>query len=390
MPRAFDLDGVSFRHRCDDYENRIADAIEWFEYRSGEDLSGHTAWATIPFQHRADLSRSFSRGDPGPLRRWLQTSGTSGRPMLAPFSLQDEEQACDTVDRVHRLLPDLSGRTAVVGIPSDTSAAGFHAARQLSQVGVAVVHTGVLNPSQLIHDIEYTNATIVITLPRVACRLAELSQRLFGRLPSVDYVMVAGDVAAPARLRRIEKTWHAKALDGFGLTEIFGPSAVQIEPGVLQWAVNQTLVEVINPVTLQSCAEGETGVLVISTMWHKAMPLLRYWTSDVVRVLAPGPEGEFRFAAVGRPLSRVPVGDCGIYLSAIDQTVVSAEWTGTEWDLSSEGTDSFLLTVEAAEPDSTAERLLLSDLRALGDWVPQLEVVPLGSLPRSHAKFQMA
>lgn len=387
MTMELDLQGVSFAHTCDDYENAAADAIEWFEYRSGERLVSRGTWSEIPLQRRTDLARSFSSGDPGPLRCWLQTSGTSGRPILSPFSLLDEAQALDTVERVHELLPDMAGRTAVLGVPSNTSAAGFHAARQLSQIGVAVVHTGVQDATRLIHDIEYTGATIVMTLPRVACRLAELSQRLYDRIPSVDYVMLAGDVATAARLRRTEQVWQARAFDGFGMTELFGPSAVQIEPGVLQWAIRQTLVEVLDPVTLQPCEIGETGVMVISSMWHKAMPLLRYWTSDVVRVLSPGPLGEFRFVSIGRPLSHISGRNGGIYLSAIDETVLSAEWTGTEWDISSGGGDTHVLSVEAPEPNSAAEIELLSDLQMLGDWRPRLEVVPLGSLSRAHPKF---
>lgn len=389
MAKLIDLQGATFAHHPADYEAKAADAAAWFQYRSGVDLCMHSDWTTVPFQHRNDLTRSFSQGDPGPLRRWLQTSGTSGRPILSPFSMLDEEHAADTVARVHQVLPPLAGNTAVVGIPSGTSAAGFHASRQLNQVGVAVVHTGVRDPLQLINDIEHTGAKIVLSLPRVACRLAELSQRLYGRLPHLDYMLLVGDIATPARLERVASIWQAASFDCFGMTELFGPCAVQIRPGILQWEAQETLVEVLNPDTLVPCSEGEVGVLVVTSLWHKAMPLFRYWTSDVVRLEAPGPAGEFRFATVGRPLSRVP-GHPNVYLSAIDQVVLSADWTGSEWDLTSDEGASVVLSVEAQAADADAMANLLDDLRALGDWDPNLEVVPLGSLPRAHPKFQLA
>ena len=388
MPAAELLEGVTFSYRPKDAAAKVDAALTWFAYRSGEPVPKLGRWEQLGFQRRSDLSRAFSAGDPGPVRRWLRTSGTSGRPLLFPFSLADEAQAEHTVELVHSVLPPMHGHTAVIGVPSDTSASGFHAARQLGQIGVAVVHTGIGSPGQLLRDMEISGADILLTLPRVASRLAELSNKLYERVPELTYLMLGGDVAAVARMRRLEATYRCRAFDGLGMTEVYGPAAVQVAPGIQQWCVPETLIEVLDLRTHEAVPQGSAGVLVITSLWQKAMPLRRYWTGDVVRVLEPGPLGEFRFAIVGRPLSRLPDVEPYVYLGEIDQVIEAEAWTSSEWEVDRDPDGRFGVTIEAATAGVDEIETLRAKLQTLGEWDFRLEILPPGSLSRAHAKMQ--
>jgi phenylacetate-CoA ligase len=83
---------------------------------------------------------------------------------------------------------------------------------------------------------------------------------------------------------KIEEGLGIDAYDYYGLAEI-GPtfaSECTAKAG-LHWAEDHYVIEIINPETMERCAEGEMGVLVITHLTREATPMLRYWTNDYAR-----------------------------------------------------------------------------------------------------------
>lgn len=366
----------------DDLESMLDDAVDWFSYRTGRLVP--ESWAEVPFTTKEDI-RSFKySGDSGRILRWLSSSGTVWEPLLFPWSTEDQRHLEEGVLTAQQGRPDFTGRTAVVVSPTGVSGVGHFALHQMESLGAAVVHIGIAPPAAIAAVIEQSGASILFSLPLVASRLGTF-QPLANENP-VSTIILGGDAAAPSRINRISKTWGAETFDYLGMSELYGPIASQVQPGILSWTAPDVLVEVLDPDTREPVAPGQIGVLVVTTLWRKAMPLLRYWTDDHVRMIA-APEGELRFATMGRPINHVRIGNGErMYLRDVDDLVLAHEGSGSDWRLVRDGHE-FVLQVETMPGGSFDAHELGDEVTAMGSWTVRAEAVEFGYLPRDEPKL---
>ena len=102
-------------------------------------------------------------------------------------------------------------------------------------------------------------------------------------------MIIGAEPHSEEQRRRIEDMLGVKAYNSFGMSEMCGPGVAfecQEQNGLHIWE-DYYIVEIIDPDTLEPVPEGEVGVLVLTTINREAMPLLRYRTRDLTRIL-PG------------------------------------------------------------------------------------------------------
>jgi phenylacetate-CoA ligase len=232
---------------------------------------------------------------------------------------------------------------------------------------------------------------VVFTLPLVASRLGEYFQATHHRSPiGIQLVFCAGDVLSPARQAMLAAIWDAPVLNMFGCSELFGPLAGPAQAGQpLEWRCEPVAVEVINPSSMQPCAAGERGVLVVTTLWPKARPLQRYWTDDSVEVAQTTTgDGIFAFHFIGRPPSMLQTNRGQVALRDIDNVLLGCGLSGQEWSVRhcAEGVSvqAEMLTRSAAAVRQLTEALA----ETIGGPVELVPAEP-GSLPRVTPKFRV-
>lgn len=366
-------------------QDRLAESVDWFAQRTGRQVPD-SVWEDIPFTRKQDLRTFDYQGDPGRVLCWLSSSGTSADPVLFPWSEEDQHHADQGARAAQQGHDDLTGRSAVIVAPTGVSGVGHFARRQVLALGGTAIHLGIAGVDAILHAAERCGATILITLPRVASRLGATPEVAAGH--PLRHLIVAGDVMTPARLRHLSQTWQATTLDYFGMSEVYGPVASQLSVGTLRWTAPDVGVEVLDPETCQPVGPGQVGVLVITTLWRKAMPLLRYWTDDHVRLL-PSPAGELRFTSMGRPLNHVVLAPARrVYLRDVDEIVLAAPWATPEWRLECDGRACRLL-VESLGASGAELDAMREAVSALGPWSVEVATTPFGSLPRDEPKLVM-
>jgi phenylacetate-CoA ligase len=374
----------------------LAKAMTWFGQARGQDLSGFPAdldgnyWRTIPFTRKPDLRHQLHPYPEG--GRWitnLSSSGTTADPVVSPWSKADEEVADATVRTIHALCPSIEGARCAVIAPSPSLAVAYSMLREIKLSGGVPLLIPPGDPEAMACALANNGIEVLFTLPLVASRIGEYLTATRGAPPAdIRLVFCGGDVLSPARQALLTNMWDAVVLNMFGCSELFGPIAGPGEHGgPMVWRCEQVAVEVINPATLLPCAVAERGVMVLSTLWPKASPLLRYWTDDIVQIIEDDCASEtFAFHYVGRPPSLLNFASTQIPLRDIDEVLLSHGWCTSEWRIHQTANS---VVIEAEMP-KRQRAVLRSAREALRENIDtQVELVPKepGSLPRLMPKL---
>jgi phenylacetate-CoA ligase len=204
-----------------------------------------------------------------------------------------------------------------------------------------------------------------------------------------------------AMRRRIDAALGLESFDVYGLTELYGPGMgidCREHVGIHYWD-DYFIVELIDPDSGEPAAPGTVGELVVTTLRKEALPLVRYRTRDLTRLLPePCPCGSPypRFdRLIGRSDDMVKVRGVALYPSQVDVLLGRLEGCSSEYQIRIQrrgGRDQLTLRVEC-ERASGAARSRLAQTIAQGfhasiGLTPRVELLDVGELPRTERKSQ--
>jgi len=202
--------------------------------------------------------------------------------------------------------------------------------------------------------------------------------------------------------QRIEENLGVKAYNSYGISEMMGPGVAfecQEQNGLHIWE-DYFIVEIIDPVTLKPVPDGELGELVLTTINREAMPLLRYRTRDLTRIL-PGdcPCGRHhkRLARLqGRSDDMMILKGVNIFPIQIEKILLGFKELNTDYLITLETVDSNdIMTIEVelnqmfTDDYNRLKALEREITRQLKDEIlitPRVKLVPKGSLTVSDEK----
>ncbi len=373
--------------------------MTWFAQARGQDLRGVPAdldrryWRTIPFTRKPDL-RAQLRPYPesGGWITSLSSSGTTADPVVSPWSKADEQVADATVRAIHALCPSIEGARCAVIAPSPSLAVAYSMLREIELSGGVPLLIPPGNPGTVCRALVDEGIEVMFTLPLVASRIGEYLTATRGAPPAdIRLLFCGGDVLSPARQSMLMHMWDAVVLNMFGCSELFGPIAGPGEHGgPMVWRCDQVAVEVINPATLSPCAVADRGVIVLSTLWPKASPLLRYWTDDIVQLVDNNSAtGTFAFEYIGRPPSMLNLAGKQIPLRDIDEVLLSDGWCTSEWCVR-QTPNGVVIEAEMQQRQPAVLRSAREALRDTFDINVELVSKEPGSLPRAMPKLTVS
>jgi phenylacetate-CoA ligase len=247
-------------------------------------------------------------------------------------------------------------------------------------------------------------STVLLCTPSFALHIAE-NLRERGVSPQQLKIRLGsfggeGGTETAATRRKIEEGLGIDAYDYYGLAEIAPTFASECTAKAgLHWAEDHYVIEIINPETMERCAEGEMGVLVITHLTREATPMLRYWTNDYARYDPSRCScGRTHARSVGGILGRAD--DMVIYRGAkfypvqVEKVVRSYKELGDEFIIEltrDEKAYTDVCTVvcecvKAEEDKQTLGRRLQKDLREELMVTPEIRIENFGTLERTTFK----
>ncbi len=199
--------------------------------------------------------------------------------------------------------------------------------------------------------------------------------------------------------KRIEDMMGVKAYNSFGMSEMCGPGVgfeCPEQNGLHFWE-DYYIVEIVNPDTLEPVPDGEIGELVLTTLCREAMPLLRYRTRDLTRVLGrtcPCGRNHVRLDRMkGRSDDMMVLRGVNIFPIQIEKILMQFSELANNYLITlttDEENDNMTVEVELAQPTDDYKQLQALEKeirRRLKDEILLtliVKLVPLGSLPVSE------
>ena len=248
----------------------------------------------IPFTTRQDLRDTYPFGMASvPLRECVRlhsSSGTTGTPTVILHTQRDLDEWANQVARnlwMVGLRPDDVFQNSS-GYGMFTGGLGFQYGAE--RLGMLTIPAAAGNSLRQIKFMTDFGTTAVHAVPSYVTRLREVMDSV-GVDPRRDtklrVVAIGAEPHSEEQRRRIEEMMGVKAYNSFGMSEMCGPGVgfeCPEQNGLHFWE-DYYIVEIVDPETLEPVPDGEVGELVLTTLCREAMPLLRYRTRDLTRVL---------------------------------------------------------------------------------------------------------
>ncbi|HNW50597.1 MAG TPA: phenylacetate--CoA ligase [Prolixibacteraceae bacterium] len=257
------------------------------DIKSVEDLT------KLPFTLKTDLRDNYPFGTfavpMSEIVRIHASSGTTGRPTVVGYTRNDIAMWAENVARSLCMAGVTQHDLVQVayGYGLFTGGLGIHYGTE--NLGASVIPISGGNTQKQIQLLQDFGSTVICCTPSYVLHIAEVLEEMKIDPSSLKLrVGVFGAEPWSENMRKeIEKKLQIKAIDIYGLSEIMGPGVsceCEYQAGM---HINEDhfIPEIINPETLQPVAPGEIGELVFSTITKEGIPLLRYRTRDLTRLI---------------------------------------------------------------------------------------------------------
>ncbi|MBI1847914.1 MAG: phenylacetate--CoA ligase [Candidatus Rokubacteria bacterium] len=375
------------------YARRLDDA------RPG-DLARIDNWRRLPFLSKDELRDAYPFGlacgrEEG-YRRVHMSSGTTGNPILNPYTPGDVAQWGEVMARCY-VAAGVTREDVIQITPSFglfTGGFGFHYGAE--RLGAMVIPTGAGRTSLQLRLMRDLRATVLPAIATYPLRMIEVAREEGFDLRSLSLrVAILGSEMWSDELRaRIERELALRAHDIIGMTETGGPGLgidCAARAGIHVWE-DHYHIEIVHPATGAPCADGVEGELVVSTLTREGLPLIRYRTHDLTRVVSRERCACGRTALRvdrlrGRTDDMVIVKGVNFYPGQVETVLLREPGVGHEYQILVEPGDRLTVVVEVeaeADPGIAGRvRKALHDLLALS---PDVRLCRLGEIERAQGK----
>jgi len=252
--------------------------------------------AKFPLTTKADLRAHYPFGMFAVPREQVvrihASSGTTGKPTVVGYTQGDIDRWADLVARSIRAAGGRRGDIVHVAYGYGLFTGGLGAHYGAEKLGCTVVPMGGGQTEKQVQLIEDFRPDIIMVTPSYMQVLVEEFRRR-GKDPrsmSVSVGIFGAEPWTEAMRRDIERSAGLSAVDIYGLSEVLGPGVasecVETQDGPVVWE-DHFYPEIIDPETGDVLPEGSEGELVFTTLTKEALPVIRYRTRDLTRLLPP-------------------------------------------------------------------------------------------------------
>ena len=389
--------------RTEFYRERFAE-----RRMTADDIRSLSDLRRLPFTTKQDLRDSYPfKMSAVPLSevvRLHSSSGTTGTPTVILHTQKDLDEWANAVARCLYMVGlrpgDIFQNSSGYGM--FTGGLGFQYGAE--RLGMLTVPAAAGNTKRQIKFITDFGTTALHAIPSYAGRLFEVMEEM-GLDPRRDTklhtLIIGAEPHSEEQRRRIEQMLGVKAYNSFGMSEMCGPGVAlecTEQNGLHIWE-DYYIVEIVDPVTLEPVPEGEVGELVLTTINREAMPLLRYRTRDLTRILpgaCPCGRQHLRLDRMkGRSDDMIILKGVNIFPIQIETVLMQFAELGNDYLITltnEEANDLMTVEVELKEFSDDYPRLqaLTREItRQLKDEIlitPVVRLVAKGSLPKQEGK----
>lgn len=324
--------------------------------------------ARFPFTTKADLRDSYPFGmfavPTADVRRIHASSGTTGRPTVVGYTEQDLVMWADVVARCIRAAGGRPGDILHNAFGYGLFTGGLGAHYGAERAGCTVIPASGGMTARQVQIIQDFKPRIIMVTPSYMLALLDEFERqgVDPRTTSLEIGIFGAEPWTEQMRSEIEERLGIHAVDIYGLSEVIGPGVagecVETKDGLHVWE-DHFYPEILDPLSDEVLPDGESGELAFTSLTKEAMPIIRYRTRDLTRLLPGTARPAFRRMekVTGRCDDMIILRGVNVFPTQIEEIVlrIPALSPHFQLELTRRGRmDSLTVRVEA-RPDTTAD-----------------------------------
>ncbi len=322
------------RHTLQHAYQNVAHYRQAFEARGVHpaDLKQLSDLAKFPFTAKADLRANYPFGLFAVPREQVvrihASSGTTGKPTVVGYTQNDIDTWADLVARSIRASGGRAGDIVHIAYGYGLFTGGLGAHYGAERLGCTVVPMSGGQTEKQVQLITDFKPDIIMVTPSYMQVIVEEMRRqgLDPRQSSLQVGIFGAEPWTEAMRRDIEQSAAIDAVDIYGLSEVMGPGVanecIESKDGPVIWE-DHFYPEIIDPETGEVLPDGSEGELVFTTLTKEALPVIRYRTRDLTRLLPPTARSIRRMGKiVGRSDDMLIIRGVNVFPTQIEELIL--------------------------------------------------------------------
>ncbi len=360
--------------------------------------------AKFPFTTKNDLRDTYPFGMFAVPRekvvRIHASSGTTGKPTVVGYTAKDIDTWSLVMARSIRAAGGRAGDIIHVAYGYGLFTGGLGAHYGAEKLGATVIPMSGGMTERQVQLIRDFKPHVIMVTPSYMLAIAEEMERqgMDPRKSSLEIGIFGAEPWTPAMRTAIETKLDIDAIDIYGLSEIIGPGVAQecieTKDGLTIWE-DHFYPEIIDPESGRVLADGEKGELVLTSLTKEALPMIRYRTRDLTRLLPPTARSMRRMEKItGRSDDMLIIRGVNVYPTQVEELILKDQVLEPHYQLEitrPSNLDEMAVVVErsgsagAADGDAAGANLAHM-IKSLIGVTAEVRVVPPGSIERSLGK----
>lgn len=368
-----------------------------------DDLQSLADLAKFPFTYKDDLRNHYPFGffatPMEDIVRVHASSGTTGKPTVVGYTQNDIDTWANVVARsIHAAGGRKKDKVHIsYGYGLFTGGLGAHYGAE--RLGCTVIPMSGGQTEKQVQLIKDFDPDIIMVTPSYMLNIADEIERqgINPKSLSLRCGIFGAEPWTNAMRSELEQRMNIQAVDIYGLSEVMGPGVAQecieSKDGPIIWE-DHFYPEIINPVTGELVADGEEGELVFTSLTKEAMPIIRYRTRDLTRLLAPTSRVMRRMDKItGRSDDMLIIRGVNVFPTQIEEQLLSIEQLSPHYHITLDkqgNMDRLKIEVEANQTSDIANTEIVNVLKhKIKSYIgisSHIEIVAPEQLPRSSGK----
>ncbi|MHB0947372.1 MAG: phenylacetate--CoA ligase family protein [Sedimentisphaerales bacterium] len=325
------------------------------------------------------------------------SSGSTGTPVVMPYTIADIQQWGDCMARCYYMAGAAKGDSVQITPSFGLFNGGFGMYHGARAAGLFIIPAGAGNTQRQIKLAKDFKTKILTGVVSYGIRIMEVLAEQKEELPDLKIGIFGAEIFTDPMKKKIEAGLGIETFDIYGMTETGGVGTLGMDcsahNGIHVWE-DHYYIEVLDKQTGKPVEDGQFGELAVTSLTRQALPVIRFKTGDLTRVVSRQRcdcgRTHIRIAQItGRVDDMLIVKGVNFFPKQVEQALMQIPGVGANYQIILEETDGVQdvrINVEA-ESDVTGYMVEKVLKEALG-FSPKGDVFPLGALPRQEGKAQ--
>jgi phenylacetate-CoA ligase len=381
----------------DYYRNRYADAgLTQFP-----DFHGLEQLTELPTISKEDFRQTYPLGlccvEKKQIREMHMSSGSTGTPVVMPYTETDLDQWAECMARCYVMAGAETGNPVQITPSFGLFNGGFGMYHGARKAGLFVIPTGSGNSERQIRLAKDLGTRIFGGVVSYAIRVLEVMREMNIELPEMKIGIFGAESFSEGMRKRIESELNIETFDIYGMTETGGVGTLGMDcaahAGIHVWE-DQYIVEIIDPVTGKPLPDGQQGEVVVTSLTRQALPVIRFRTGDLSKIVSREKCGcgrtHVRIAPIiGRTDDMLIVKGVNFFPKQVEHALLEIPGVLPHYQIVIEEVDGVRDVRINVEADETVTGYMVEKhLKERLGFSPKGDVFKPGELPRQEGKAQ--